>query len=136
MIEGFYFLEEVHVDTTVLRPPQVDGRFVLKDGAVLYVMLNNADETNKTSITQFGTFILDETSFSYGYDTRSNFRQTAAGVTKVTAAAFEGMRRFVISVEGPTVHLNSGQQEFIFTDERMTYSENGKLLRVYRRSKQ
>ncbi len=42
------------------------------------------------------------------------------------------MRKFIISVEGPTLHLNSGQEEFIFTGERMTYSENGKLLRVWR----
>ncbi len=77
IIEGLYFLEEWHVDKAVLRPPQVDGRFVLKDGSVVAVLLNNANETSKLSITQFGTFVLDETSFSYGYDTRSNFRQTA-----------------------------------------------------------
>jgi hypothetical protein len=45
------------------------------------------------------------------------------------------MRRFPVSVEGKAVHLNSGQQEFVFTSEGLAYSENGKLLRRWRRIK-
>jgi hypothetical protein len=132
-IEGVYALDEWHIDGKAFRPPQVDGRFVLKNGAVITVLLNNADETNRTSTSQFGVFILDETSFSYRYDTRSNFRQAPNGITSSNAPGFEGMRRFTVSVEGKAVHLNSGQQEFVFTSDGLAYSENGKLLRRWHR---
>jgi hypothetical protein len=134
-VEGVYALDEWHIDGKVFRPSQVDGRFVLNNGAVITILLNNAEETNRTSISQFGVFVLDETSFSYRYDTRSNFRQAPSGITPLGAPRFEGMRRFVLSVEGKAVHLNSGQQEFVFTSEGLAYSENGKLLRRWRRIK-
>ena len=45
------------------------------------------------------------------------------------------MRKFTVSMDAGIVHLSSGQQEFIFTSEGMTYSEDGKLLRAWRRIK-
>ena len=133
-IEGIYALDEWHIQGRTLRPPQVDGRFVLQNGSVVTILLNNSDETNKTSSAQFGVFILDETSFSYRYDTRSSFRQTPGGILP-GGAGFDGVRKFLVSVDARVVHLKSGQQEFIFTPEGMTYSEEGKLLRVWRRIK-
>jgi hypothetical protein len=34
-VEGVYALDEWHIDGKVFRPPQVDGRFVLNNGAVV-----------------------------------------------------------------------------------------------------
>ena len=63
VIEGIYALDEWHIGGETFRPPQVDGRFVLENGAVITILLNNATETNKTSSAQFGVFVLDQTSF-------------------------------------------------------------------------
>jgi hypothetical protein len=134
-IDGVYALEEWHIDGQVLRPPQVDGRFVLMHGTVMTVLLNDAQESNRTSNTQFGTYVLDETSFSYGYDTRSGFTQTPGTITVSRTPGFAGMRRFAVSIHGSAVHLESGPMEFIFTPDGMRYSEKGKLLRVWRRVK-
>jgi hypothetical protein len=135
MIEGFYVLEEWHMDGRVERPPRVDGRFVLKEGAVITVLLNNANETDKTSTTLFGSFVLDETSFSFRYDTRSSFRETASGISRLPPPASAGMRKFYISAQGTALHLKSDQlqQEFLLENDMLTYSENGKVLRVWRR---
>jgi hypothetical protein len=45
------------------------------------------------------------------------------------------MRSFAAKLEDGVVRLRSenGQQEFLFTAEGITYSENGKPLRVWRR---
>jgi hypothetical protein len=134
-IDGVYTLEEWHSEGQVLRPPQVDGRFVLMNGTVTTVLLNDSQESNRTSNAQFGKYVLDETNFSYGYDIRSSFTQTPSTITVSRIPSIAGMRRFAVSVEGNTVHFKSGQQEFVFTPEGLRYSENGKLLRVWRRAK-
>ena len=135
VIDGVYTLEEWHSDGQVLRPPQVDGRFVLMNGTVTTVLLNDAQEANRTSNAQFGTYVLDETSFSYGYDTRSSFTQTPSNITVSRTPSFAGMRRFAVSIDGRVARLKSGPQEFIFTPEGMRYLENGRLLRVWRHVK-
>jgi hypothetical protein len=135
VIDGVYTLEEWHSEGQVLRPPQVDGRFVLMNGTVTTVLLNDAQEANRTSNAQFGTYVLDETSFSYRYDTRSSFKQTPSNTTVSRTPVLAEMRRFAASIDGKVVHLKSEKQEFIFTPEGMRYLENGKLSRVWRRVK-
>jgi hypothetical protein len=134
-IDGVYTLEEWHSEGQVLRPPLVDGRFVLMNGTVTTVLLNDAQESNRTSNASFGKYVLDETNFSYGYDVRSSFTQTTSTITVSRTPGFAGMRQFAVSVEGNAVHLKSGQGEFVFSPEGLRYSENGRLLRVWRRVK-
>jgi hypothetical protein len=134
-IEGVWALEEWHSDGKILRPPQIEGRLVLANGAAIAMLMNYAQETNQTSIAEFGVYVLDDTSFSYRYDIASGFKQGPSGITTSRKPGFEGMRRFVASFEGKALHLSSDQQEFVFTSGAMTYSDNGKLLRVWRRIK-
>jgi hypothetical protein len=133
-IEGSYALQKWYIGEKALTLPQVDGRFVLQNGSVITILLNNANEASKTSSAQFGVFTLGPTSFSYRYDSRSSFRQTPSGILP-GPPGFEGMRTFAVSTDESAVHLNSGQQEFTFTADGMTYSEEGKVLRVWRRIK-
>jgi hypothetical protein len=133
-VEGVYTLQEWHSEGKVLRPPQIEGRFVLMNGTVTTILLNDGEESNRTSTALLGKYILDETSFSYRYDTRSYFTQTPSAITVSRTPPWEGMRRFAVSAEGKAVHFNSGQQEFVFTPEGLRYSDSG-LVRVYRREK-
>ena len=68
-------------------------------------------------------------------DDTSVFVQTGAGITVSRKLPWDGMRAFAVLSEGSSVRLRSdnGLQEFLFTPEVLTYSENGKLQRVWRR---
>jgi hypothetical protein len=134
-IDGVYTLEEWHSEGQVLRPPQVDGRFVLMNGTVTTVLLNDSQDSNRTSNALFGKYVLDETSFSYSYDTRSGFTQTPSTITVSRTPGSTEMRRFAVSIDGSTVHLKSDTHEFIFTPDGIKYSEKGSLVRVWRRAK-
>ena len=135
-IEGVYALQEWHMSDGVSRPPQVEGRFVFLNGAVISVIHNRTQEANQTTVAAYGSYLLDATQFSYRYEERSVFTQTPSKITVSHVAPWEVMRSCSASREGDVVHLKAvnGQQEFRFTAEGFTYSaENGKVLRVWRR---
>ena len=134
-IEGVYSLEEWHLGAEAVRAPRVDGRFMLKDGAVITILHNRVQETSQMTVASYGSYLLDATRFSYRYDDTSVFVQTGAGITVSRKLPWDGMRAFAVLSEGSPVRLRSdnGLQEFLFTPEVLTYSENGKLQRVWRR---
>jgi hypothetical protein len=135
LVEGMYALQEWHTSGGVFRPPQVEGRFVLLNGALVLVLHNRIQKANQTTVASYGSFVLAATQFSYRYEETSTFTQTPSGITVSPKAPWEGMRSFSASREGDVVRLRAGngQQEFLFTAEGLTYSENGKVLRVWRR---
>lgn len=133
-IDGIYALEEWHTDTGVFRPPQVDGRFVALNGAVVVVLHNRIQRSNQTTTASYGSYVLKPTEFSYRYEEPSVFTQTSAGVTVSHKAPWEGMRSFSASRDGEAVRFRSASgEEFLFSQEGLKYSEKGKVLRVWRR---
>jgi hypothetical protein len=135
-IEGVYSLQEWHLGGEIVRPPLVDGRFLLLDGAVITVLHNKVKEANQTTVASYGSYLLDGTTFSYRYDDTTVLVQTDAAATVSRKVPWEGMRSFALSSESNVVRLRSdnGQQEFLFTpDGLLTYSENGKVQRVWQR---
>ena len=138
LIEGVYALQEWHKDGQILRPPQVDGRFVLLHGSVVWLMHNRTQEINQTTNASFGSYALDAARFSYWYDDPSTFVRTASGITVSHDPPWPGVRTFDVKREGDAVRLRSPdhQQEFLFTKEGLTLSDGGKVLRVWRRMNQ
>ena len=134
-IEGVYSLQEWQLGSEVVRPPSVDGRFLLHDGVVITVLHNRVQETSQTTTASFGSYFLDAARFSYRYDDWSVFVQTAGAITVSRTLPFEGMRVFTVISESNAVRLRSddGLQEFLFAPDGLTYSENGKVQRVWRR---
>lgn len=135
-IEGVYSLQEWHLGGEIVRPPLVDGRFVLLDGAVITVLHNKVKEASQTTIASYGSYLLDSATFAYRYDDTTVLVQTDAAATVSRKLPWEGMRTFALSSESNAVRLRSrnGQQEFLFTpDGLLTYSENGKVQRVWQR---
>lgn len=132
-IEGVYALQEWHTEAGVLRPPVIDRRFVLKDGAVMTMVQNYADEAKKTTLALFGVFLTEGCKFSYRYSNRSFFTQTPTGTTVSRALPWEGMRVFAVSSEDDNTILRTadGEREFNFSPTGLRYSESGKLLRVW-----
>jgi hypothetical protein len=137
-IDGAYILEEWHIGENVFRPPQVEGRVVFLNGAVVSILINNTNEERKFTVALFGTYQLSQSSFSYRYDNSSIFIQTASSITESHNPPFEGMRDFDITRDGATVQLQSRSSErasFIFDAAGQKYSEGGKLVRVWKRSR-
>jgi len=136
-IDGAYILEEWHISENVFRPPQVEGRVVFLNGAVVSILINNTNEDRKFTVALFGAYQLTQTNFSYRYDNSSIFIQTASSITESHNPPFEGMRDFDITRDGATVQLQSRSSEqasFIFDAAGQKYSEAGKLVRVWKRS--
>jgi hypothetical protein len=137
VIDGAYILEEWHIDENVFRPPQVEGRVVFLNGAVVSTLINKTQEDRQITVALFGVYQLSAESFSYRYDNSSIFIQTGSTITVSHRPPFEGMRDFDIAREGATVRLRSRSSEradFIFDAEGQRYLEGGKLLRTWRRS--
>jgi hypothetical protein len=63
-IQGAYTLEEWHIDDGVFRPPQVDGRVVFLNGAVVFILINKIHEEKQTAVAGFGVYQLSAGSFS------------------------------------------------------------------------
>lgn len=136
-IDGAYVLEEWHIDENVFRPPQVEGRSVFLNGAVVFMVINKVQEERQITAALFGVYQLSAGLFSYRYDNASIFTQTGSAITASHRLPFEGMRDFDVAREGATVRLRSRSSEradLIFDGEGQRYSEGGKLVRVWRRS--
>jgi len=134
-VRGIYTFEEWHKDGNVFRPPQVEGRFVLQDGTIMTALHNRIQSPNQTTVLVYGGYQFESSTFTYGYDSTSIFTETPSGTTVSHKPLFEGKRSFVTVVEGKNIRLRSegGKQELLFSSEGLTYSENGQVLRVWRR---
>src|SRR2546422_3037755 len=63
-LEGVYSLQEWHLAAGAAHPPQVDGRFVLVNGAVITVLHNRVQEANQTTVASYGSYTLDLNRFA------------------------------------------------------------------------
>lgn len=136
-IEGTYTLQEWHAGEEILRPPAVDGRFMLHDGVVSVILTNGLLPSTKVSAATYGRYSLDSSGFSYNYEDATSVTETPSEDKVSHKLLFEGTRSFTVSREADGVRLRrtEGNIEFLFTRDLLTYSENGKVLRVWRRVK-
>ncbi|MGQ0620747.1 MAG: hypothetical protein ACT4QA_12640 [Panacagrimonas sp.] len=134
-LEGVYSLEEWHLAAGVAHPPQVDGRFVLFNGAVIMLLHHRVQEATQTTVVSYGSYTLDLHRFAYSYVDSSAYVQKASGITVSRKPPWEGMRGFAVVSEGSAVRLRSdtGDQEFLLAGDRLSYSENGRIQRVWKR---
>ena len=59
-IDGAYILEEWHTDAGVFRPPQVEGRVVFLNGAVVTILIDKMQEERQVTVAEFGIYELRE----------------------------------------------------------------------------
>jgi hypothetical protein len=135
LTSGVYELEEWHIDGAVLRPPQVQGRFILLNGTITTILHNRTVPMTQTTSVFVGTYVLDTVHFSYGYQDASIFSEAPSGISSSHKLPWEGVRSFahIASPDGVLFRSENGQLQFLFTSAGTTYSENGQTLRVWRR---
>jgi hypothetical protein len=133
-IEGVYVLQEWHRNGEVLRPPLIDGRSVLLNGRLVFIVHDRAQESNQTTLAGYATYILEPGKFSYSYEELTVVTKTADGTSVSEKLPWEGLRTFAASVENNEIHFRAtnGPQEFRFNAAGTSYSD-GKQMRVYRR---
>lgn len=133
-VEGVYVLQEWHRNGEVFRPPLVDGRIVLLNNRLIYMVHDRAQEPDKKTIAGYCTYILEPRKFSYSYEAFTVVTQTANGTSVSETLPREGLRTFAASIENNEIHFRAtnGPQEFRFNADGLSYSD-GKLMRVYRR---
>jgi hypothetical protein len=135
-IEGVYILDEWTINGQTFRPPAVEGRFVILNGNIMTFLIDNSQESKKSYTTVYGKYTLTPDSFAYKYDTRMTFIQTPDNISVLRALPWEGMREFTVKQDGNSVQLQFGDKAaFAFDPDGQTYSEGGKILRVWRRAK-
>jgi hypothetical protein len=135
-IEGVYILDEWNIDGQTFRPPAVEGRFVVLNDNIMTVLINTTQDSKKTYTTLYDAYSLTPNSFAYKYETRATFTQTPDNISLSRDIPWECMREFTVKQEGNYVHLQFGEKAaFDFNPERLTYSEGGKVLRVWHRAK-
>lgn len=135
LIEGIYALQQWWLGGSVSAPPDVEGRFVLREGCVLAFLHDRTGAVPRYSGTLFGRYRLSADKFSYGYDDALMLSHAAEGLGVGEQVPWQGMREFGVETSGDTVYIRSqgGAEEFCFTASGFTYSENGRPLRRWRR---
>ncbi|HTU54931.1 MAG TPA: hypothetical protein VMF62_13265 [Acetobacteraceae bacterium] len=133
-IEGVYVLDQWNSGGKILRPPEVEGRVVLLDGAIVVILIDTAPGSQSSYAVSYGTYVLGPDSFAYGFDGRAMFTENAGTIALSRAIPWQGEREFTLTHEGGTIHLDyQGKADFAFTPAGLIYSEGGKILRVYHR---
>lgn len=133
MVEGIYTLQEWWIDGTAYAPPQVGGRFVLRDGCALTVLRDRRAVVARYSGTFIGTYRLDAATFAYGYEDVLTVANAADGVHIGEQVPWSGMREFALAADGDALCARAGAAEFRFSAAGFTYAEEGRVLRRWQR---
>ncbi len=133
-IEGVYVLQEWHRNGEVLRPPLIDGRAVLLNNRLMFIVHDHAQDSNQATLSGYATYILEAGKFSYSYEPLTVITKTAGDTSVSEKLPWEGLRTFAASIEHNEIHFRAinGPQEFRFNANGSSYSD-GKQMRVYRR---
>jgi len=135
-VEDTWILEEWHMKGEVVRPPKVDGRFVIHDNVFVVMLLNRAGE-EPWSYYGFGKYSLDASMFSMGFDETSFFKESTSGVTVSRKLTWDGeMKSFGIDMENNQLHMRTadGSLELIVDGSSLIYKQGGEIARIYRRA--
>jgi hypothetical protein len=130
-IEGVWALEEFHRAGQVLRPPDVEGRFVLRGGVAAFIVHDRVQRENPTARGGYGRYVVERGQLRYGYEEFTTLNEAGSVIT----APEGGLDTYAPRVAGDTLRLRTadGVHEFLFTPERQVYSERGQIVRVWRR---
>jgi hypothetical protein len=132
-MEGNWQLEEWHSDGEILRSPQAEGRFSVRDGVVMVLMHRDLNGTRKSNY-DYGTYAFSDDTWTYGYDRYVIFTDTGSSVT-AGPGPFDSKRTFQIKYDGGKTILDNdnGRWVFVFDGDTFTYFDKGKLVRKWRR---
>ena len=134
-VEATWILEEWHMKGEVVRPPKVEGRFIVHDNACVVILLNRAGEATSSYYT-YGKYTLDASTFSMQFDETSFFKESSSGITVSRKLTFDGkMKSFAISTENNKLQMRADDGLEITADgDTLIYGSKGKITGIWRRA--
>jgi len=133
--EATWILEEWHIKGQAVSPPKVEGRFIVRDNAIVLILINRAGKS-AWSHYAYGKYTLDASTFSMGLDKAETFKESTSGFTLSRKLPWEGMKPFEISRENNQLHMRcpDGGLEIIVDGNTLHIKRGGKIVRTYRRA--
>ena len=134
LLVGTYELTEWRFEGQVLKPPAVHGRLVFHNGQIIAMFQREKDGT-LFDFSGYGSYVLNENLWSYGFDYRLEVTGKAGG-NEVLHATREQIP-FLYRREGTDLVLDyrNGERRFVIGPEELSYFEMGQVLRKWRRLK-
>ena len=135
LIYGIYDLQEWHTEGGVLKPPQIYGHFVVRNGTITTVLHNGVDP-GYTTIAGIGHYTLQNGKFAYQYDHSETFSKKGGTITVDGDLPWKGLKVFDVIEQTPTslkIRTADGDTEFDFTPTSFAAFDHGKPLRSYKR---
>jgi hypothetical protein len=129
LIEGSWQLEEWHLDGHVLRPPEIGGRRNDRDGVVVAIYQRSGPRGFE-SFAGYGTYRMDASSWTYGYERIENARGTSAADAKVTITQM-AQTTYKLYREGAKIVVERPNDRREYEGDTFTFISNGKILRKY-----
>jgi hypothetical protein len=125
-IEGVYTLDEFkRTDGQVFKPPQISGRWMVLNGAVMWIFYDRTRPSAEISYSGLGRYTVNATSFAYRYDELSIYTHSNTGISVFQPLAWEGMRLFTRVIEQDGLHLRNieTQTEFFCSADEIKYND-------------
>jgi|TARA_B110000263_G_C15102365_1_gene415918 hypothetical protein len=108
VVEGTWELVEWHVGDRVLRPPEMDGRWMVHDGLVMATR-HREGRDGFESTAGYGTYAWGPSSWTYGYDRSADRRGQTADEALLQVTVIP-QRVFKITREGDHVIMEDADQ--------------------------
>lgn len=108
VVEGTWELVEWHVGDRVLRPPEMDGRWMVHDGLVMATR-HREGQDGFESTAGYGRYTWGPNSWTYGYERSADRRGPTADEAPLRVSVIP-QRVFEITREGDHVILEDADQ--------------------------
>jgi hypothetical protein len=136
-IEATWRLLEWRVGTETLRPPVVDGLWVVRDGRIMLQLRRTARDSVVDRFSN-GHYTISNASFAYAYDRGLDFARPAGSApTAHDTLPFAGTRTFRESHTGQGTEYTTadGQSVLLVRGDTLVYSEHGVVVRRWLRAR-
>jgi hypothetical protein len=130
-MEGSWQLEQWAAEGRVWPAPECHGRFMLRDGVVVFHATRPAATGPGTYARYaYGYYRFEGNAWSYGYH-----HDTSDGVSVSHDFPWQGLRTFLCASQDPTLRLVSPDEHYAleFSEKRFDYIERGQLVRSWTR---
>jgi len=136
ILEGTWHLVEWHVDGTVMRPPEMTGRWMVHDGVVMAIRHRDGPKSFE-STAAWGEYRITATEWIYGYERSEDSTGPTAAESKMRVRITKPvpMLEWTIRREGGKLFLERPKSiRWEFDGPWFTlYGADGKVLRKYQK---
>ena len=126
LLEGTYELSSWNDGDDQFAPPTVKGRITFYDGTIVFILHNNIEEDNPSTLAWMGEYQLDADTVGYRYTNTSTFKSEDGVISETNQIPWTDFREFSITeVTDSTLKFeaNGGKQVFEFSSDQLMYTD-------------